>query len=158
MKMLVGFLPATEACAALRAADGIERHAVRRNVGYMTQAFSLYGELTVRQNLELHAQLYHLPREKIAPRILELLERYDLKTVANAWPTAFRSASNNGWTGRCRPARAGHPYPRRADLGSRSDCARRVLAHDHRPSRDDGVTIFLPDPFHERGRTMYPSR
>ncbi len=31
----------------------------------MTQAFSLYGELTVAQNLMLHAELYHLPKEKI---------------------------------------------------------------------------------------------
>ena len=42
-------------------ADDME---ARRNVGYMTQAFSLYTELTVRQNLELHAQLYHLPADK----------------------------------------------------------------------------------------------
>jgi hypothetical protein len=54
----------------------------RRNVGYMSQAFSLYGELTVRQNLELHAQLYHLPPGEIPGRIKELLERYDLKAVA----------------------------------------------------------------------------
>ena len=31
----------------------------------MSQAFSLYGELTVRQNLTLHARLFHLPRETI---------------------------------------------------------------------------------------------
>ena len=61
----------------------------RRNVGYMTQAFSLYGELTVAQNLELHAQLYHLPPEKVAGRIEELLERYDLKSVVNARPDSL---------------------------------------------------------------------
>jgi ribosome-dependent ATPase len=61
----------------------------RRNVGYMTQAFSLYGELTVGQNLELHAQLYHLPKEKVAPRIEELLERYDLKAFVNARPDSL---------------------------------------------------------------------
>jgi ribosome-dependent ATPase len=61
----------------------------RRNVGYMTQAFSLYGELTVAQNLELHAQLYHLPQEKIAPRIEELLERYDLKAFVDARPDSL---------------------------------------------------------------------
>jgi ribosome-dependent ATPase len=32
----------------------------RRRVGYMSQSFSLYTELTVRQNLELHARLFHL--------------------------------------------------------------------------------------------------
>ena len=55
----------------------------------MTQAFSLYGELTVAQNLELHAQLYHLPPEKVAGRIEELLERYDLKSVVNARPDSL---------------------------------------------------------------------
>jgi ribosome-dependent ATPase len=61
----------------------------RRNVGYMTQAFSLYGELTVAQNLELHAQLYHLPADKAPGRIEELLERYDLKSVVNARPDSL---------------------------------------------------------------------
>ena len=35
---------------------------IRRRVGYMSQAFSLYGELTVRQNLELHARLFRPAR------------------------------------------------------------------------------------------------
>ena len=35
----------------------------------MSQSFSLYGELTVRQNLELHARLFHLPAERIAGRV-----------------------------------------------------------------------------------------
>jgi ribosome-dependent ATPase len=55
----------------------------------MTQAFSLYGELTVRQNLDLHAQLYHLPRDKVEGRIQELLQRYDLASVANAKPESL---------------------------------------------------------------------
>ena len=38
---------------------------LRRRVGYMSQAFSLYSELTVQQNLDLHARLYRLPPEKI---------------------------------------------------------------------------------------------
>jgi ribosome-dependent ATPase len=62
---------------------------MRRNVGYMTQAFSLYAELTVRQNLDLHAQLYHLPPDKVKGRIQELLKRYDLATVANAKPESL---------------------------------------------------------------------
>jgi ribosome-dependent ATPase len=44
----------------------------------MTQAFSLYGELTVRQNLVLHARLYHLPVDKTKTRIAELVERFGL--------------------------------------------------------------------------------
>ncbi|WP_026606533.1 ribosome-associated ATPase/putative transporter RbbA [Methylocapsa acidiphila] len=90
MKMLTGFLPATSGWAKLFGQPmGSSDMEARRNVGYMTQAFSLYGELTVGQNLELHAQLYHLPKEKIAGRIKDLLERYDLKDVVNARPDSL---------------------------------------------------------------------
>ncbi len=90
MKMLVGFLPATSGtCKLFGEPMGSNDMQARRNVGYMTQAFSLYGELTVAQNLELHAQLYHLPPEKIAAAIEELLERYDLKSVVNARPDSL---------------------------------------------------------------------
>ena len=90
MKMLVGFLPATSGtCQLFGQPMGSNDMQARRNVGYMTQAFSLYGELTVEQNLELHAQLYHLPKDKIAPRLADLLERYDLKAFANARPDSL---------------------------------------------------------------------
>jgi ribosome-dependent ATPase len=90
MKMLVGFLPATSGtCRLFGEPMGSNDMQARRNVGYMTQAFSLYGELTVGQNLELHAQLYHLPKERICPRIEELLERYDLKSFVNARPDSL---------------------------------------------------------------------
>ena len=90
MKMMTGLLPVTEGSAKLfgkpMAADDME---ARQNVGYMSQAFSLYSELTVRQNLELHAHLYHLPANEIEGRIKELLERYDLKDVADAKPESL---------------------------------------------------------------------
>ena len=90
MKMLVGFLPASSGtCQLFGQPMGSNDMQARRNVGYMTQAFSLYGELTVGQNLELHAQLYHLPTEKVAPRLEELLERYDLKAFVNARPDSL---------------------------------------------------------------------
>ena len=90
MKMMTGLLPVTEGSAKLfgktMAADDME---ARQNVGYMSQAFSLYGELTVRQNLDLHARLYHLPANEIKGRIKELLERYDLKKAADAKPESL---------------------------------------------------------------------
>jgi ribosome-dependent ATPase len=90
MKMLTGLLPASEGSAKLFGSpvDGDDMK-TRQNVGYMSQAFSLYGELTVRQNLELHAHLYHLPPNEIEPRLNELLERYDLKDVADAMPESL---------------------------------------------------------------------
>ncbi|MGB7551447.1 MAG: ATP-binding cassette domain-containing protein, partial [Chromatiaceae bacterium] len=79
MRMLTGLLPVTAGQAwvfgqPVGAGDG----ALRRRLGFMSQGFSLYGELTVRRNLDLHARLYHLPPARIPPRIAELSERFDL--------------------------------------------------------------------------------
>ena len=90
MKMLTGLLPATSGWAKLFGAPmGSNDMEARRNVGYMSQAFSLYSELTIRQNLELHAQLYRLPPGEIDGRVAELLQRYDLKAVADARPESL---------------------------------------------------------------------
>lgn len=90
MKMLTGLLAASEGQAKLFGKPiGADTFGQRRNVGYMSQAFSLYTELTVRQNLDLHARLYHLPRETISTRIDELLARYDLEDVADARPDSL---------------------------------------------------------------------
>jgi ribosome-dependent ATPase len=87
MKMLTGLLPATEGKALLFGkpvtAGNLE---VRRRVGYMSQAFSLYTELTVRQNLLLHAQLYHVPEADIDERIEEMTQRFGLKRVLDQLP------------------------------------------------------------------------
>ena len=90
MKMMTGLLPVTEGSAKLFGKPmGADDMGARQSVGYMSQAFSLYAELTVRQNLDLHAQLYHLPANEIEGRINELLERYDLKNVADAKPESL---------------------------------------------------------------------
>ncbi|WP_312291135.1 ribosome-associated ATPase/putative transporter RbbA [Stutzerimonas nitrititolerans] len=87
MKMLTGLLPASEGEAFLFGqpvdASGID---TRRRVGYMSQAFSLYGELTVRQNLDLHARLFHIPAAQRGERIEQMLERFELTTVADSLP------------------------------------------------------------------------
>ena len=79
MKMLTGLLPPTEG-QALIFGQALEsgNFEARRRVGYMSQSFSLYGELTVRQNLSLHARLFHLPSAFADARIAELVEKCDL--------------------------------------------------------------------------------
>ncbi len=79
MKMLTGLLPPTEGSATLFGSS-VEAGSmeVRKNLGYMTQAFSLYGELSVKQNLALHARLYHIPPDRAQLRIEELVERFGL--------------------------------------------------------------------------------
>ena len=58
--------------------------AVRESIGYMTQAFSLYGELTVMENLVLDARLYHIPPDKAKARIDELVEKFGLGPYVDA--------------------------------------------------------------------------
>jgi ribosome-dependent ATPase len=79
MKMLTGLLPPTSGDAFLfgEKIDGGSA-ASRSRVGYMSQSFSLYTELTVRQNLELHAHLFHLPRALAAVRIEKLVADFGL--------------------------------------------------------------------------------
>ncbi|HEV2335252.1 MAG TPA: ribosome-associated ATPase/putative transporter RbbA [Stellaceae bacterium] len=79
MKMLTGLLPASEGEALLfgRLLDASDLK-TRHRVGYMSQSFSLYTELTVRQNLDLHARLFHLARAIAKARIAELVDRFDL--------------------------------------------------------------------------------
>jgi ribosome-dependent ATPase len=87
MKMLTGLLPASEGEAWLfgQPVDprDIDR---RRRIGYMTQSFSLYGELTVQQNLVIHARLFGIAEANIAERVRELAERFELADNIEALP------------------------------------------------------------------------
>ena len=149
MKMLTGLLPATSGWAKLFGSPmGSNDTEMRRNVGYMSQAFSLYSELTVRQNLDLHAQLYHLPPDKIEIRIQELLKRYDLESVVNARPESLPLGIKQRLQLAVavlhepailildEPTSGVDPIARDAFWGTLIDL-----------SRDDGVTIFLSTHF-----------
>src|SRR5271166_411284 len=90
MKMLTGLLPPTEGQAWLfgQLLDPNDLN-TRRRVGYMSQSFSLYSELTVRQNLELHARLFQVPTDTIQARAQEMVQRFDLASVIDAFPSAL---------------------------------------------------------------------
>ncbi len=87
MKMLTGLLPATEGQAWLfgQPVDPKDM-ATRRRVGYMSQAFSLYSELSVEQNLVLHARLFHVPEAEVPQRVQTMLERFDLQAARSTLP------------------------------------------------------------------------
>ena len=90
MKMLTGLLPASEGQAWLFGQPVDPRDIdTRRRVGYMTQAFSLYGELTVHQNLVLHARLFGVPEADIPARVSEMLQRFDLQAAQHSLPAAL---------------------------------------------------------------------
>ncbi|MBC8717158.1 ribosome-associated ATPase/putative transporter RbbA [Ochrobactrum sp. Marseille-Q0166] len=90
MKVLTGLLPASEGTARLfgREVDPKDID-IRRHVGYMSQAFSLYSELTVHQNLELHAKLFGMAEDDTKRRIKELTQRFDLAGVLDDLPDSM---------------------------------------------------------------------
>ena len=149
MKMLTGLLAPTEGEALLfgRHLDAGDM-ATRERVGYMTQAFSLYGELTVRQNLELHSHLFHLPENRRAARVQEMLERFDLLGVADSRPESLPLGQKQ----RLQLAVAVLHGPEvlildeptsGVDPVARDSFWRTLISL----SRDDGVTIFLSTHF-----------
>ena len=95
MKMLTGLLPASDG-EAFVFGDRTDATSLRsrERVGFMSQSFSLYGELTVRQNLLLHARLFDLTANRTEERIAELTERFSLTdyedTLAASLPLGIR--------------------------------------------------------------------
>ena len=87
MKMLTGLLPASSGRAWLFGQPVASGDiATRRRVGYMSQGFSLYGELTVRQNLVLHARLFEVLEAEVPARVDAMLERFGLGEVQAQLP------------------------------------------------------------------------
>ncbi|MCP5325736.1 MAG: ribosome-associated ATPase/putative transporter RbbA [Oceanospirillaceae bacterium] len=87
MKMLTGLLAATSGTAKLFGqVPDADDMATRQKVGYMSQSFSLYSELSVLQNLSLHARLYKLPEKQSSERIAQMLDEFDLRHVQHIKP------------------------------------------------------------------------
>lgn len=88
MKMLTGLLEASDGTANLlgKPIDAADI-SIRKRVGYVSQAFSLYEELSVIANLRLHAQLYQLDDKLASERIDKALDNFGLKEVAKLSPS-----------------------------------------------------------------------
>lgn len=149
MKMLTGLLEPTFGTARLFGHPIDARDLdTRRRVGYMSQSFSLYTELSVRRNLDLHARLFHLPAGEIARRVEDMLDRFGLGDVQDAQPESLPL----GVRQRLQLAVAVIHRPdilildeptSGVDPIARDDFWRELL----RLSREDGVTIFLSTHF-----------
>ncbi|WP_286746480.1 ribosome-associated ATPase/putative transporter RbbA [Aquabacterium sp. UBA2148] len=88
MKMLTGLLDISSGSAQLLGSPIDPRNLeTRMKVGYMSQAFSLYDELSVRQNLVLHARLYRMECDVAEHAIGDALQRFDLGEHAEARPS-----------------------------------------------------------------------
>ncbi|PWB32734.1 multidrug ABC transporter ATP-binding protein [Pseudomonas sp. SDI] len=149
MKVLTGLMPASEGSATLlgRPVDAKDL-ATRKRVGFMSQSFSLYGELSVRQNLELHARLFDLAKADSAPRIAELIARFDLGEVAEqqsgGLPLGLRQRLSLAVAVLHRPEVLILDEPTSGvDPAARDDFWRLLIEL----SREQGVTIFLSTHF-----------
>ncbi len=90
MKMLTGLLPASAGRAELLGRPITAGDlGTRLRVGYMSQSFSLYEELSVRANLALHARLYRIPEGEVGPRVEAALGQFDLAAAAEALPASL---------------------------------------------------------------------
>ncbi|QQX58688.1 ribosome-associated ATPase/putative transporter RbbA [Pseudomonas chlororaphis] len=149
MKVLTGLMPATEGSAKLlgNPVDAKDL-ATRKRVGFMSQSFSLYGELSVRQNLVLHARLFDLPKVESGPRIEELIRRFALQEIAEqpsgALPLGLRQRLSLAVAVLHRPEVLILDEPTSGvDPAARDDFWRLLIEL----SREQGVTIFLSTHF-----------
>ena len=80
IRMLCGILEPTAGEAHVMGYD-VAKHSeeIKQRIGYMSQKFSLYDDLTVYENLDFYANLYGVPREKLKPRLAELIEMAGLR-------------------------------------------------------------------------------
>jgi len=142
-------IPASEGSATLlgKAVDAKDLE-TRKQVGFMSQSFSLYGELSVLQNLELHARLFDLPKDQSHERIAELIQRFDLGDVATQQsgdlPLGLRQRLSLAVAVLHRPQVLILDEPTSGvDPAARDDFWRLLIEL----SREQGVTIFLSTHF-----------
>ena len=150
MKMLTGLLPPTEGEALLfgQPLDAGDMRS-RYRVGYMSQSFSLYTELTVRQNLDLHARLFHLPArqgEGAHRRAGRTVRPRGSSRPAQRWICRSASASACRWPSpSCTSRRCSSSTSRpRASIRWRGTGSGKLLID---LSRNQGVTIFVSTHF-----------
>jgi len=147
MKMLTGLLPVSEGDAFLfgRPVDARNRN-LRRDIAYMSQAFSLYGELTVWQNLHLHARIFALKDR--ASRIETTLDRFGLNdhrdTLADALPLGIKQRLSLAVAVIHRPHVLILDEPTSGVDPEARDAFWELLIE---LSRQDGVTIFVSTHF-----------
>jgi ABC-2 type transport system ATP-binding protein len=79
IRMLCGLLTPSAGTATVMGMDTVkESEALKQHIGYMTQRFALFEDLTVRENLRFISEVYALPRAKRRPRVDQLLEEFSL--------------------------------------------------------------------------------
>ena len=144
IKMLIGLSRPTSGEAEVAGFE-VSRHPerVKRNIGYMSQRFSLYADLTVRQNIRFYGGVYGLTRERIRAKTAEIVEELDLADYVDRDVGALPL----GWRQRLAFAVAGVHEPGIIFLdeptGGVDPATRRQFWEALYAKAADGVTIFV---------------
>lgn len=84
MKMLIGISTPTFGSAFVNNLDVISQtEQVKRSIGYMSQKFSMYDDLTIKENITFFGGIYGLSREQIKEKTKVLVEELNLQDVVN---------------------------------------------------------------------------
>lgn len=95
IRMLCGVLEPSAGSASVLGFDvADDAEAIKRRIGYMSQKFSLYGDLSIRENLQFYGRIYQLPPDRLAKRMKDVLELTGLHTRD---PNQLAGTLSGGW-------------------------------------------------------------
>lgn len=84
IKMMSGLLLPTSGTATIAGYDVLtQSKLIKKNIGYMSQRFSLYNDLTVFENMQLFGTIYGIPRRELKDRIMDSLKALTMEKQAN---------------------------------------------------------------------------
>jgi ABC-2 type transport system ATP-binding protein len=144
IRMLCGLLIPTSGTAFVLGVDVVkDPEGVKKQIGYMSQKFALYDDLTVRENLEFYAGVYDVPAEMEKPRLNEIYQMAGLEARTNS----LASTLSGGWRQRLALGCALLHKPRLLFLDEPTSgvdpVARREFWDLIYQLADEGTTIFV---------------
>ncbi|MGH1433719.1 MAG: ABC transporter ATP-binding protein [Lewinella sp.] len=144
IKMLIGLSRPTEGDASIAGFDVYrETDEIKENIGYMSQKFSLYEDLTIAENIRFYGGIYGLSRKSIKTKTTEITQKLGLEEYANRLVGSLPL----GWKQRLAFAIAGVHEPKIIFLdeptGGVDPATRRQFWEMIYEAADRGVTIFV---------------
>ena len=144
IKMLIGLSKPSAGEAVIAGFDVYkQREQIKENIGYMSQKFSLYEDLTVRENINFYGGIYGLSRKQIKQKMEEIIERLGLQDHAKKVVASLPL----GWKQRLAFAVASVHNPKIIFMdeptGGVDPATRRQFWEMIYEAADTGVTIFV---------------
>jgi len=144
IKMLTGILSSTSGEARVAGYDiNKERNELKKNIGYMSQKFSLYEDLTLKENIKFYGGIYGLSKKQIVDKTGEMIERLKLRHIENT----LISEIPLGWKQKIAFSVAILHHPRIVFLDEPTSgvdpITRRQFWNLIYEAAEDGITVFV---------------